>query len=414
MTKRLAIFGTSLVLVFCLLLGISSCSMKIYAQNLMEGYKASPRPTEALKEDTKAAMLDAYAALAEGTLCTPEGGLVSPLSVVAALTMAVIGAEGDTLAQMEAALGCSRDELLSFFSSYIASLEGDALKLAFSVWLNETALSVNDRFLQTNADYLGADVYAAPFDSRTLEDINRWVKQNTDRMIDKILDSLDAQTVMCLINALAFDAEWETKYEKSQIGVGGFTDIGGNWSETTVMHSTEGLYLDTDDAIGFIKYYEGRDYAFVALLPKEEGADALYDLVRGLDGASLSSLLSSAENRTVRATMPAFERDSTFQLNQVLTQMGMTDAFDPALANFSGMGTAGGNLYLSDVLHKTYIEVSATGTRAAAVTAITVKCTSLAPPDDTVSVVLDRPFFYMIVDTSTGMPLFMGTLTSAN
>ena len=94
--------------------------------------------------------------------------------------------------------------------------------------------------------------------------------------------------------------------------------------------------------------------------------------------------------------------------------MGMTDAFDPALANFSGMGTAGGNLYLSDVLHKTYIEVSATGTRAAAVTAITVKCTSLAPPDDTVSVVLDRPFFYMIVDTSTGMPLFMGTLTSAN
>jgi len=185
--------------------------------------------------------------------------LISPLSVLTALSMTANGADGNTLTQMEATLGMSVQELNGWISTYIDSLpteEKYKLSLANSIWFtDEDTFTVNDDFLQTNADYYGAGIYRAPFDKSTCRDINNWVSDNTDGMIKNILDEIPESAVMYLVNALAFDAEWQTIYNTKQIRDNVFTTEDGVSCEAEMMYSEENRYLEDDSATGFIKYY---------------------------------------------------------------------------------------------------------------------------------------------------------------
>ncbi|MCR5754586.1 MAG: serine protease, partial [Acetatifactor sp.] len=144
-----------------------------------------------------------------------ENTLVSPLSVLFALSMAANGAQGETLNQMEDVLGGTTANLNEFARAYLNELSGrpedvGTLELANSIWFKDASdFRVNQDFLQLNADYYNADIYSAAFDNSTLQDINRWVKNKTQGMIPTILDDIPEDAVMYLINALAFDAEWE-------------------------------------------------------------------------------------------------------------------------------------------------------------------------------------------------------------
>src|SRR5690554_5220635 len=203
-----------------------------------------------------------------------QSSLVSPLSVLLALAMTANGANAATLSEMEAVLGgdIPLDELNEYLYAYEISLPSEQkakMSIANSIWFrdDEDRLQVERDFLQTNADYYGAAAYKAPFDQRTLKDINNWVKANTDGLIDKILDEIRDDAVMYLLNAMVFDAEWKEIYSKNSIYQGEFTAADGSRQAAEFMFSEETWYLDDGKATGFIKPYAGDKYSFVALLP---------------------------------------------------------------------------------------------------------------------------------------------------
>lgn len=341
--------------------------------------------------------------------------LVSPLSVINALAMTANGARGETLAQMEELFGTDVVSLCSYLYNYNKSLPTDKkykLHVANSIWVrDDEGFTVQPDFLQTNANWFNADVYMAPFDGSTLKDINKWVSKNTDEMIPEILDEIPEDAVMYLINALAFDAEWESVYRDYQIRDGFFTREDGTRQETEMMYSSEYTYLQDTQAQGFVKYYHDAKYAFVALLPEE--SVSLEDYVASLTGERLHKLLSNPEKIDVKTAIPKFEAEYSVLLNDILENLGMKDAFDSEIADFSGLGRSlDGNLYISRVIHKTYIAVNEKGTKAGAATVVEVQNKSAAmEPDEIKTVYLDRPFVYMIIDCEENLPIFIGTMT---
>ncbi len=339
--------------------------------------------------------------------------VISPVSVLYALSMTANGAAGDTLAQMDAVLGMdvpTRNDYLRTYRAALPTSEKSKLHIANSIWFTEDeSLTVRPEFLQTNADSYGADIYQLPFDNAALGAINGWVDRNTDGMIPSILDELSPDTIMVLGNAVAFDAQWQKVYEERQVWPEVFTGSDGVRTEVDMLHSTENMYLETDNATGFVKYYAGADYAFAALLP-DEGV-TVRELAESLTGEEVTTLLSAPQYTMVDVTMPKFESTYDVEMTDILMGMGMPDAFDGNAADFSGIGTSTkGNLFIAKVLHKAYVAVDEQGTKAGAATAVVMETTAAMMPEDKKKVILDRPFVYMIFDREAKLPLFIGTV----
>jgi serpin B len=344
-----------------------------------------------------------------------ENILLSPLSIVSALGMTANGAVDNTLVEMEAVLQTDTDSLNDFLEAYVKYLptnEKYKVSIANSIWMKDKeGLVINEDFLAENKTYYDAEVYKALFDEQTKDDINDWVTNETDGMIDHLLDSIPRDAVMYLINALSFDAEWAEIYENTAISTGTFTTINGEEQDAEFMHSEEYQYLEMENATGFMKPYADGEYAFVALLPNE-GVE-MNDFIQSMNGEVLSDALENVSEETVYASIPKFTVEYDTLLNDPLISLGMHDAFDGENADFTNLGTSkDGNLYISRVIHKTKIQVDEKGTKAGAVTAVEImECTSAEMFEPKI-VDLDRPFIYMIVDTEQNFPIFMGNLNS--
>ncbi len=410
--KKSFVSVISIVLILALISGLVGCNAKVKATNLMEGITPKAINYDYDFTDKNIEITDFAVRLFKASLENGKNVLVSPLSVLSALAMTANGAKGTTLSQMENVLGADINELNGYLSAYAKGLPKDEkykLSLANSIWFTDDArFTANNDFLQTNADYYGADIYKAPFDKTTLKDINNWVKLKTDGMIPEILDEIPKDAVMYLVNALCFEAEWAEIYQKSQVKEGIFTCENGTEQKVDFMHSSESRYLEDDYAKGFIKYYNGRKYAFVALLPNE--GVSVYDYLAVLSGEGLNAMLSNPVTATVNAAIPKFEIEYETEMSQILTSMGMDVAFNPGLADFSGLGSSErGNIYINRVLHKTFISVGEKGTRAGAATAVETNDTC-AMESEPKTVRLDRPFVYMLIDCKTNTPFFIGTM----
>lgn len=385
-------------------------------KNLMSGITARNVNVEDTPTETQTvAITDFSLRLFQNSLQEGENTLISPLSVIYALGMTANGATGETLAQMEETFGLSTEELNQYLYTYNKGLpQGDQyqLRLANAIWFRDRDdLVIETDFLQTNADWYGAGLYKAPFDDSTLKEINDWVEYNTDGMIRDILDEIRDDAVMYLVNALAFDAEWETIYKEYQVYNGIFTTSEGREQEAEMMHSEESCYLEDEYATGFVKYYADRSYAFAALLPNE--GVSLEEYAAFLNGERLDKLFADAQTVTVYAAIPKFECEYDLEMSQVLQAMGMTDAFDSGLSDFSRMGhSARGNIFINRILHKTYIAVDERGTKAGASTV--VEMAEEGAPLNTKTVHLDRPFLYMLIDCEENLPIFIGTLNQLN
>lgn len=338
--------------------------------------------------------------------------LISPTSMITALGMTTFGAKGDTLTQMEEVFGVSRGYLNYHNSEYLRNLS-DELKVANSIWFtNDERLTVKGEFLQFDAEFYDADIYETAFNDATVYAINNWVEQNTDGTIKDILDEIPEDAVMYLINALVFEAEWEEKYDSTQIRKEQvFTTSDGEEQKVDMMCSQESLYLADENAKGFIKYYKDRNYAFVALLPNED--IDVYDYVQTLSGEKLQNLLAYPQNAMVNVRIPQFSYEYDVEMSDVLKEMGMTDAFDGSKADFSSMATSTkGNIFINRVLHKTFIEVTPVGTKAGAATVVEAVDESAPLFDEVYQIYLDRPFIYMIIDCENNLPVFIGTVNS--
>ena len=417
MKTRISLVIISLLLVCAMAVNLTGCTMEVHAKDLMDGI--TPNQVNALDDlgSQNADVTDFAIRLFKASEESGKNTLISPLSVLCALAMTANGAEEETLAQMEEVLGMTTEELNLYLYSYMQNLpqgEKYKLSLANSIWFTEDErFTVNQDFLQTNANYYGADIYKAPFDKQTLKDINNWVKQNTDEMIPEILDQIPAEAIMYLVNALAFEAEWSEIYEKHQVKDGEFTKEDGTKQDVKFMYGSEGTYLEDEKATGFMKRYKGGKYAFVAMLPNEGVSVSEY--IASLEGESLNALLTNPQYVTVHTSIPKFETEYSVEMSEILKNMGMTEAFDMYNADFEGLGTStAGNIFISRVLHKTFISVGEKGTKAGAATIVEMKDGAAAEPTEPKEVYLDRPFVYMLVDCENNIPFFIGTMMDIN
>ena len=410
----LAILG--LILICSMAVNLTGCATKVQAADLMEGVQANTVTSKAADDAFAQSQMRLAVDLFQASVLESkdENVLISPLSIQLALAMTANGADGDTKAEMEALLGgeISLENLNEYLCSYVNNLpsaEKYKLQIANSIWFrdNEGRLQVEKDFLQKNADYYGAQAYKAAFDDQTMKDINNWVKDHTDGMIDSILDQIDEDAVMYLINALVFDAEWQHVYDKSDVYKGKFTNIDGAEKQVDMMHSEETVYLQDENATGFMKPYSGSKYNFAVLLPNE-GVD-IYEYIAGLTGESLMETLSTPQLGMVMATLPKFSYEYELTMNDVLKELGMPSAFSGDTADFSKMAhSSRGNIYIGDVLHKTFISVDELGTKAGAVTKVQMNDECAVISEWVVT--LNRPFVYMIIDNETKLPVFIGTV----
>ena len=339
--------------------------------------------------------------------------LLSPLSVLVALAMTANGAAGETRAQMESVLGASVEELNAFFDAYLANLPNDEtckLALADALWIrNDDRLTVKDAFLGTCADVYRAAAYRTPFDREAVDEINGWVREKTDGMIEKLVDEIPRETMMLILNALAFDAKWAEPYrQESEVRSGDFTKENGDKVKVEFLCGTERLFLeDGDRALGFVKPYAGGRYAFAALLPNSGNSVDSY--LNSLTGEKISNILSNVKSDKTVVWLPKFKINYDTDLADVLQSLGMTDAFDEQYADFSGMiSNTPFNPYIGSVIHKTVIDVNEIGTKAAAATSVEIKAG--ATPEEPKEVKLTRPFIYMLINTKTNTPFFIGTV----
>ncbi len=414
----------ALLLCGCMAVSVTGCTQNVKAENEINTLETDVKtPVEGLEIDDnfKAADMKFSVELFKKTYDYSKGEnvLVSPLSVYPALTMTANGADKETLSEMEKVLGdnLTIDLLNGYLSEYLNSIKAEKdvdFHIANSIWFRETpSLEVNKDFLQKNADYYDSEIYKAPFDQSTVDKINGWVKENTHDMIPTVIDRLGDSAMMCLINALAFEAKWEEEYTDQQFHEDYFNNLDGTHTQVQMMTSTESDYLEGEDCTGFVKNYSGGKYAFAALLPNED--INIEDFLASLTDAKLSEILNSMQgNEEVYVNIPEFKCEYSTRLNDPLKDMGMPAAFDPYSSSFGKMALVDGedSLYISDVIHKTFIEVDRKGTKAAAVTAVMMTEGCAIDEDPPKVVVLDRPFLYMILDRENNLPVFIGVVNS--
>ncbi len=355
---------------------------------------------------------------AAGDISDGKNVFMSPESVLFALGMTANGAQGDTLTEMQNVIGVqdiqSMNENLSALKRKANKSEYIDFSIANSLWVkNDETITLNESFADTVKENFGADVFYEPFDNATKDSINGWVNENTNEMIPTILDKIDADAVAYIINAIAFEAQWSEPYDDHQIDNEGiFTAADGTAQDCTMLKSKEDQYLHDDKAEGFLKYYEGHDYAFMAILPNED--ISVSDYLDTMTGESLNAFYNSKEDGDVYTKIPEFSYDCEAELAEPLIAMGMQLAFTPA-ADFSAMAeTDTGALYINRVLHKAHIELDHSGTKAAAATLVEMNdAAAIAPVDkEEHYVYLDRPFLYAIVDCENGLPVFMGAVNT--
>lgn len=416
MKKRIWSIGLCAALAAGISLALTGCSKSVditaKGADLMEGVQPNKVYADVdITGEGAVVLTDFGVRLLQGTIDGKKNTLVSPFSVICALGMTANGAEGQTLEQMEQVFGIQKEELNQYLHAYAESLpeaEKYKLSVANAIWLKDDKnFTVKRDFLQTNADWYGAGIYKQIFDSSLVNQINDWVKEHTDEMIPEILSQVPEDAVMYLVNALAFDAEWENIYMESQVHNSVFRTEDGREQNVDMMYSMEHQYLEDAYATGFLKYYADRKYAFAALLPKEGVQIEAY--LDSLTGEHLHEMLSHASEILVNVAIPKFQCEYSIELSSVFQKLGMTDAFDARVADFSGIGSyTNQNLYISRILHRTFIAVDEKGTKAGAATAVEM-ARGMALLEEK-QVYLDRPFVYMLIDCEANVPVFIGTM----
>lgn len=380
--------------------------------------KGSVEMAEYDEEQIREGYIDYSIELLKESVTDGTNSMISPLSVMMAMDMAAAGAKGSTQDQITQMFcpGASQAQIESYLNDLMERYQANEdveLHIANSIWINdEFAKEINTGYLDRANQVFDATARVLPFDAAAVAEINGWVDENTNGMINRLIDSFQPDTVLCLLNATAVEAPWAKPYEDSQVWEDDFTDAAGQTQSVEMMYGTEKDYFETEDAVGFLKYYEGGEYGFLAILPKE--GMTVEEYLAGMTGESYREFYNTRTGAyKVHTMMPKFTYEYELTMNDVLYTLGVKDAFDESLADFSGIASpVTGDLYIDLVVHKTFIEVGQYETRAAAVTGVTLQTNSLPIEEEYREVYLNRPFIYAIIDMENGTPIFIGTLQS--
>jgi serpin B len=376
---------------------------------------------QALVDGNNAFALDLYQSLAK-----QDGNLIySPFSISLALAMTYAGAHSETESQMANVLKFPSGQVVTHSAFNALDLElakrGQVsdkdqepmqLNIANAVWAEQTYPFQQD-FLDTIALNYGAGIQLADFINQyepVRKEINNWVEDQTKNKIKDLLaqGTLNADTRMVLVNAIYFKADWLTAFDAKDTNDAPFHLLDG--SETQVKMMSNGLYnlpfVKVDGYQAVELPYAGETAAMTLLVP-DEGKFSEFEAT--LDAAKLNEILNAMQPSSVQLGVPKFQFTSEFSLPDRLSALGMTDAFDPDLADFSGM-TGNRDLFISDVIHKAFVAVDEKGTEAAAATAVIMEL-AMAPMFENF-LTIDRPFIFVIRDTVNGQILFIGRVVN--
>ena len=376
--------------------------------------RASARDLKALVQGNNTFAFELYRELSDG-----QGNLFfSPFSISQALAMTLAGARGETERQMtntlhyelpQSALHPSFNALDRELASRGRDLQVEEnqffeLNIANAIW-GQQGYEFLPEFLDVLAENYGAglrpmDFAGAPEESRMK--INDWVSEETQDKIKDLLPSgaVNKRTRLVLTNAIYFNASWQWPFDKRLTRELPFHLAGGGMVEVPMMTET------SRDFYGYVKGegyqavdvpYSSGEMSMTILLPDEGTFEEFED---SLNAQGLDRILDDIEIGHITLTMPLFELESEFSLDQTLAEMGMPDAFG-AGADFSGM-TGTRELWVSEVAHKAFVSVDEEGTEAAAATAVVVL------ESGPTLVTVDRPFIFLIRDRATGAVLFLG------
>ena len=343
-----------------------------------------------------------------------ENLMVSPLSISLALAMAYNGADGDTKTEMENAMklnGLTPEQINSAYKMLIAalqSLDEDVIfEIANAVYY-DSGFPVKQSFFDINKNYYDAEVEGLDFGNpSTIEAINDWVAEKTHDKITKIIEQLSPDARMVLLNAIYFYGTWANEFDEDGTKMRNFFKTDGTTKEVPMMSKEDKLEYTANNLFSAVKIpYGTGQYNMVVMLPSTEKSSQ--DVI---DELSANNWKDWAEEFTtedhVVVTMPRFKFGFDLELNKVLKQMGMVKAFSDQQANFSKISDI--FLYISAVIHKTYIDVNETGTEAAAVTAIVFETTSAGPNEpQKIYFTVDKPFVFAITEKDTNAILFIG------
>ncbi len=333
----------------------------------------------------------------------------SPLSIKYALNMLNEGAAGNTKTQIENVIG--NLNLIKY------NTIDEVLSLANSVYIRDTfAEYVKEDYRRTIAEKYNAEINYDAFNDVT--NINKWIEDKTLGIIQNMLNDEAVQNAnMLLINALAIDMGWESPFDTSDTYGEDFYLKDGNTMTATMMNKeTMGddvsYYKDNDiTALTMnLQEYDNMQFEFVAIMPEENLSDYIETLtIEDVNTILENTTLASDTPYGVDISIPKFSFDYDLKLKQDLMDLGMTDAFDENLADFSNMANT--ELCVGDALHKADIDFSEEGIRAAAVTALTMDTTAMLPDNDQPEEIkIDKPFLYFIRDKQTNEIWFVGTV----
>ena len=340
---------------------------------------------------------------------------MSPLSASMALGMTMNGAAGETFDEMRSALSFGTRPSAEINASYrslidmLRGLDGTVdFRIANSIWYR-AGFPFETTFLDESRQFFDARVSGLDFSSPTAAPtINDWVKQSTNGKIPQIVDGPIADdVVMYLINAIYFNGSWTARFDKNLTRTEQFNTIAGTTAPIAMMRRTDTVRVaETADVQVVDLPYGGGAYTMTILLPKP--GKSLATLVSSLSAESWQTAVAGVAPRSVELVMPKFTLRWEALLNDPLQALGMRQAFQGDVADFTRMSRVAGNrLYISKVKQKSFVDVHEEGTEAAAVTSVEVRVTCACGPQ---VVRIDRPFVFAIRERLSGTILFLGKI----
>lgn len=388
------------------------------------GVAAQQAANPALVDGNTAFALDLYGSFSKDG----DGNLLfSPYSISQALAMTYAGANGETATQMADTLHFTLDQdavpgaFQALNDDLVTRGTADAdpdrgypprsLQIANGLW-GEQTFPFSTVFSVELATSYGAGLQPADFigdPDGVRAGINQWVADHTGDKIQNIVPegAITTDSRLVLANAVYFYGGWLLTFDESNIADGDFTLADGSTTTVPFMHQQDHFGYAQGDGYQVIDLpYAGSQFSFTVILPEDGQFDAVE---QGLTPDTLATALSQIGDRELILAMPKFEFEYSASLANTLQALGMTDAFDANLADFSGMldAAAPNPLFIGDVLHKAFIAVDENGTEAAAATVV-MMAGAAAPAEPPLEVDIDRPFIFLIRDTQTGTILFMG------
>jgi serpin B len=345
------------------------------------------------------------------SLSEPKNIMISPMSISLALAMVYNGTSGETRTQMEKMLhksGLTPDDINQSYKDLVAALSSRdpkvELEISNAIFYRNT-FSVKNDFVTTNQNYYQAEVAGLDFTktAETLNKVNGWVSTKTKGKINEIIGQVNPNDIMYILNAIYFNGEWQYGFDPKATTNIDFTKEDQSVIQAPMMFIENQFKFYTHPSFQMLGMpYGSGKYSMLVFLPNS--GKTTNDVISLLNAENVEGWVQKSIEQTKRVYLPKFEFKFEDSLVNKLKVLGMTDAFDAAKANLTGISEAT-RLLISDVMHKSYIKVDERGTEAAAVTGITVGVTAYLPDNIFAA---DHPFVFAIRENDTKAILFIG------